>query len=148
MTKPIHLEARRALGLNQRETALLLGISKRTVQRWDAGRAAPYSHDYCALATAVFPHDQGLAARLAQLGGTTLEALGVAVQPPSKQGPTMEYLMDTLVSVAAVAGDSKPAAIRPAVAAAFTFARQFGLSLETVESALAGGGAKAAKAKA
>jgi transcriptional regulator with XRE-family HTH domain len=145
MPRHIHMEARAALGLNQRQTAELLGISKRTVQRWDSGRAYPYGHDYEALARALFPRDPALAARVAAAAGLTLEALGLAAKPPAqKQGPSMDYLLDTLVSVAAVAAESKPAVIRPAVAAAFTFARQFGLSLEAVESALA---AKVAKAK-
>ena len=58
-----------------------------------------------------------------------------------------DYLVDSLVCVAAIAMDAKPAVIRPGLAAAFTFARQLGLSVEVVELALVGEPARGAKAK-
>ncbi len=154
-TRPLHFEARDVLGLSKRETAKLLGVSGRTIQRWDSRDSSTYTLYYADFAKAVFSKDPGLALRLAQAAGTTLAALGLEVAsppappapPPPPVGPPLDYVVDSLVCVAAAAMDTKPQALRPALAAAFTFARQFGLSVEAVEQALVGEPPKAAKTK-
>jgi DNA-binding XRE family transcriptional regulator len=75
------LAARAVLGHGQAELGDLVGSSRRTVQRWDAGRGAPSAAQLAKLAAAVFPRDRELAQRLAQTAGTTLEGLGLAPQP-------------------------------------------------------------------
>jgi hypothetical protein len=154
-TRPLHYEARDALGLSKQETADLLRVSRRTVQRWDSNESGTYKLFYPELAIAVFPKDEELAGRLALAAGTTLKALGLEVAapaaapppPPKPVGPPIDYAVDSLVCVAAAAMDIKPAALRPGLAAAFTFARQFGLSVEVVEQALVGEPPKPTKVK-
>ena len=81
-------EAMRELGLNQRETAELVGCSLRTVQRWSAG-SWPWEPHVARIAQEVHPRRPELAAALAQSIGGTLESLGIVkpapvnvVQPP------------------------------------------------------------------
>jgi transcriptional regulator with XRE-family HTH domain len=131
MPIPLHMAASRTLGLNQRETAELCGVSTRTVQRWMNGRSALAPHDYRTLAQAVFPHDPELAGELAVAGGVTLEKMGLAEPPPS-----VDLIIDSVLCAAAVAVDMKPLELRPALLAAFKRARMLKLSLEAVESAL------------
>jgi transcriptional regulator with XRE-family HTH domain len=137
------------LGLNQRETAEVCGISLRTVQRWSAGRAHPSSFDYAKLAKAAFPRDKDLAARRASTGETTLAELGLVLPPspappppppppvPQTFGPA-ELVVDSILCAAAIAMDMKPLEIRPALAAAFRRSRQLGIPIEAVERALTG----------
>src|SRR5580658_1565840 len=80
------LEASRALSLNQRELAELLGISSRTVQRWFARRSSPISLHWHALARATHGAQPALAARLARQGGSSLEELALVAQPPPASG--------------------------------------------------------------
>jgi hypothetical protein len=141
---PLHFEAQSKLGLNQRQTAELCGISLRTVQRWAGRRSHPSSFDYTALAKASFPVDRDLAARLASAGGTTLVQMGLVVPvPPAPPlapqtfGPA-ELVVDSILCAAAIAMDMKPLEIRPALVAAFRRTRQLGIPIEAVERALTG----------
>ena len=144
-------QARSLLLLSQRTLGDLLGISRRTVQRWDAGRSHPSPFDLQKLAHAVHPKDPSLAAKLAKAAGTTLEALGLARVPPASQpspappaGPsppalpalTTRHLVDIVVCAAAEALDVPPPAVRPVLLAAFRKAREVGLKVEDVEGAL------------
>jgi len=144
----IDVEARRLLRLNQGETAELLGVNVRTVQRWDAGRSTPSHLDYQGLARATFPLNPTLAARLAVTGGTTLAALGLVAQPPatSAKPPAvpLELVIDSVLCAAAIAVDMKPLEIKPGIIAAFRRARQLGLDLEAAEKALVGAEAASA----
>ncbi len=141
---PLHFEAQSKLGLNQRQTAELCGISLRTVQRWAGRRSHPSSFDYTALAKASFPVDRDLAARLASAGGTTLAQMGLAVPAPPAPPPVpqtfgpAELVVDSILCAAAIAMDMKPLEIRPALAAAFRRTRQLGIPIEAVERALTG----------
>ncbi len=130
-----------ALGLNQNQLAQLLGASRRTGQRWTRGQSRPAAHQYQQLATLLIDKDREAAAEAAQLGGTTLEALGLA--GPSKAGPAVpvfapapEDIVDSIVCVAAEAANVGPAVMRPALLLAFTRARKLGLSIEATEKAL------------
>src|SRR5258708_38339150 len=87
MNVALTLEARSALSLNQRTLAEMLGISARTVQRWDARRSEPARSDWHAMARAVHPIDAELAERLAQAGRTSLAELGLVGAPPPPPAP-------------------------------------------------------------
>ena len=126
------LEASRALSLNQRELAELLGISSRTVQRWFARRSSPISLHWHALARATHGAQPALAARLARQGGSSLEELALVAQPPRAS----DVLADAVVCAAAEAIDVAPGAIRPALLAAVRRARQLRLTLEDLEVSL------------
>jgi DNA-binding XRE family transcriptional regulator len=135
MSVPLLLDARSALSLNQRSLAEFLGISSRTVQRWDAGRSQPVDAEWHKLARAVHPIDPELAARLAKAGRSSLDELGLgrAAPPPID----VRHLADGVVCAAAESMDLTPRAVRPAVFAAFRRARQMRLTVEDMESALA-----------
>ncbi len=159
MNVALTLEARSALSLNQRTLAEMLGISARTVQRWDARRSEPARSDWHAMARAVHPIDAELAERLAKEGRSSLEELGLvgaAAPAPPSSAYELHHLADAVVCAAAEAIDLPPRAIRQALIAAFRRARQMRLSVEDMESALAGkdagekrqGSAKADRKKA
>jgi transcriptional regulator with XRE-family HTH domain len=131
--------ARAALHLNQNELANKLGVSRRTGQRWTAHNG-PTGTDLHNLARLVHPADAALAAEIAAAGGTTLEALGVF--PPPAQVPAglpegqPDRVVDAVVCAAAEAMQVMPQSVRPAVLAAFTCARELGLTVEGVERVL------------
>jgi DNA-binding XRE family transcriptional regulator len=143
-------DARRALSLNQAQLAELLESSKRTVQRWETKRGAPYPDTVAKLAAHVHPHDAETAADLAATIGQTLESLGIVVPPPPVPPPPAplpapppgpppmprDLAVDAVVCVASDAMGAMPAAVRGGLLAAFRRARQLGLSCEEVERAL------------
>jgi DNA-binding XRE family transcriptional regulator len=138
------LKARDVLHMNQRELGEALGLSRRTIQRWDHGHGSPDSLDLAKLAALVHPRDASLAAQIAKAGATTLEKLGLAtpappvaaVAPPAPPPPPPPHLTDTVVCAAAEALDVPPPAVRPVLLAAFRRARVAGLRVEDVEAAL------------
>lgn len=137
-------DARQALSLNQQTLAEFLGISSRTVQRWDARESAPTNSDLHKLARAVHPINPELAARLAKEGSSSLEELGI-VRPPDPPPPApapqpayeLAHLADGVVCAAAESMGLTPLAIRPALLAAFRRAREMHLTVEQMEEALA-----------
>jgi hypothetical protein len=144
------LEARRVLIFGQRQLGALMGVSRRTVQRWDSGQGGPTPHELARLVVAVHPRDEPLAGKLATVAGTTLEALGlvkpppppaapppaVAPPPPPPPPPVSPRLVDTVVCAAAEALNVPPPAARPVLMAAFGRALEVGLSVEDVVKAL------------
>jgi hypothetical protein len=145
-------EARRLLRVNQRELGELLGLSSRTIQRWDkSGSFQPYFMPE--LARAVHPQDPALAARIAALVGRTLEDLGIApgpapapalpAPPPPHPGsvsfsPELKaHLVDAVVCAAADALSLPPASVRPALLAAFRKAAEVKLTIADVLAVLA-----------
>jgi len=143
--KGLDLQVRLALGMNQRQTGEFLGLSTRTIQRWDAGACAAASFHWEKLAKAIFPKDRELALRCAKMAGKTLDELGlVTVAAEPLVGPVApELVIDALVCVAADAVGMLPGAIRPALVAAFTRARQLGITVEMAEKSLVGKPARA-----
>ena len=132
------LEARHALVWHQGDLANLLKLSRRTVQRWDAGHGSPDATQLATVARAVFPKDAELASRLARAARTSLEELGLVITaapqtPISLLGPLM---VDSITCAAADAMNMAPDAVRPALRAAFERARDLGLSPADVASAL------------
>jgi hypothetical protein len=144
-------EAQRALSLNNRELAQLVGSSQRTVERWSGGGSTPYSDHITRLAVAVYPRNAEIARRLASFLGQSLESLGIekppppppapppppvvapppppVVQPPSPS-PLTPLLVEAVVAAAAEALDVSPHVARPAVLAAVERAKAAGLSLD------------------
>jgi hypothetical protein len=135
----LHLEARRVLVLGQRTLGERLGVSARTVQRWDAGESVPATFHWHEMARAVHPIDPGLAGRLAEVGGSSLAALGLAEPPTAVPSGAhdLRHLADGVVCAAAESIDLSPRIVRTALLAAFRRARAMNLTMEDVESALA-----------
>jgi hypothetical protein len=131
------LDARALLGHGQAGLGALLGSSRRTVQRWDAGRGRQTGPQLAKLAAAVFPRDADLAQKLARNAGTTLEGLGLVPPASSASGVGKPNpLVDSVVCAAAEALGTAPPAVRPVLLAAFRRAREVGLTLEDVERAI------------
>lgn len=154
MFRPIPIlmdDARRVLQVSQNGLAEKLGVSRRTGQRWSAGRG-PYGMDLQNMARLVYPLDVTLAAEIAAAAGTTLEVLGV-LPPPSLAAPVLpappasvappDRVVDAVVCAAAEAMQVMPQSVRPAVLAAFACARELGLTVEGVERVLRARGGKA-----
>ena len=144
-----------ALGLTQGGLADLLGISRRTVSRWDAGERDPSNEQLHQIARAIFPRDGELAAGLAAEGGTTLEGLGLVPRPappppappapptpPARAFPPVGLMIDSILLSAIEAAEGQRAslrerdAIREVLRAAFARARALGLTLDEVDEAL------------
>ena len=103
------LDAHKVLGANSySEFGTMAGTSKRTVQRWFSGQAAPAAHNYQALARLVHAKSPALAADLAAAGRTTLQALGIvdaapaAAPPAPPPPPPSDLVVDSLVCAAAL----------------------------------------------
>jgi hypothetical protein len=140
----------RALGLSQGGMGELAGSSRKTVGRWQAGRAAPSSSQVDVIAHALLPIDRELALALVlayndRLSTPELQPYHVAVQPflPPPAAPaspkrvTVEpHLIDAIVYAACAVADLSPKALRGAVAAAFQRAHELGLDNATVAEAL------------
>ncbi len=147
MSSPLPLlliQTRRALLLSQGQLAEMMGVAKRTMQRWEDRGAILLPSHIRTLATAAHPRDPALAARIAAYGNTSLEALGLVKPapahppvPPPAPLPTA-ILVDSIVCVAADAIGVPPRAIRPALEAAFVRARQVRLDVAAVADSLTG----------
>jgi hypothetical protein len=148
------LDTRRALHVSGNGLAALVGVSRRTGQRWNQGRG-PYTLDLRKIAELVFPVDAELAAELAEAAGATLESLGLVpatpvapVAPATPVAPTApmaapaprptppDRVVDAVVCAAAEAMQVMPQSVRPALLAAFACARELGLSVQDVERVL------------
>ncbi len=123
---------KRVVGWSQLDLANAAGVSRRTVQRWDAGQGSPQSLELEQMARSVHAKDRQLAHELAQMAGSSLEALGLATLAPPP-GPTLAHLVDSVVCAAADAGGVLPRDVRPILLAAFRSAREMGLDWATVE---------------
>ncbi|HEY8040968.1 MAG TPA: helix-turn-helix transcriptional regulator [Polyangiaceae bacterium] len=155
MPRPIPLLltlSRETLSLTQQELADLVRSSLRTVQRWEGRRGSPSPDELHALADAVRPRDHALASELdawaprpapppapvappSAQPAPLLPAPAAAMSPPSPPVPA-RVLVDSVVCAAAEAMTLAPQAIRPAVLAAFSRARDAGLTPEAVVAVL------------
>jgi transcriptional regulator with XRE-family HTH domain len=136
------INAQRALNLSQRQLAESLGLSVRTMGRWQAGRTSPHLDLLKKLAAMVHPHDAALASALAVEAGTTLEALGLVARraeapqaPPARAFPPVALIVDSVVHAATEAQRTE-APMREVLRAAFERARGIGLSIDEVCAAL------------
>jgi hypothetical protein len=155
MARPIPLLlvlTREAMGIYQQELADLAGSSLRTVQRWENARSTPAPWHFHRLADAVRPVNAQLAAELDEYAPRPAPPVVVAPPEPEPPPPPLPpapppppdpppiadaILVDAVVCAAAEAMSVVPQAIRPAVLAAFTWARAARLTVEAVIAVLA-----------
>ncbi len=127
----------------QSELGNLLGISKRTAQRYSSsGLPQYYLKD---LASLVHPVDADLATEIAASMGHTLLSLGI-VEPPvaiplpaapvPPPPPPPDGIVDAVVCAAAEAMEMMPRDVRPGLLAAFRRAREIGVTVDMVERVL------------
>ena len=120
-----------AIGKIQTTFAEFLGVSDRTMRRWQDGGTRLTLAMLLTLAGAVYPKDPALAARLAAAHGYTLEELGIGLPPD-------QLLAYAITSAAAEVVGVTPRDMRPALAAAFDKARAAGLTMEALHALFAG----------
>ena len=172
MSRPLPLLlvlSREALHLNQQELSALVGSSLRTVQRWENSRAHPSHWHIHRLTDAMASVDPQIAAELDELAPRPKPPPPPVVEPPPQPEPPPppppatppppppepppppripdEVLVDAVVCAAAEAMSLVPQAVRPAILAAFTRARDARLTPEAVVAVLSPSTAETTKAK-
>jgi transcriptional regulator with XRE-family HTH domain len=160
--KRMLIYAREALGLDQGDLARAMGVSRRTIIRWQKGQTAPVEaqiREFAAmvreqdedladelLASAMFellvrPEEVGTSAAVPGHGRNLMaaqsvvaapEASAALARPPQPPAPAPPHLIDAIVCAAADAADMIPRTMRPPLRAAFSRAAQLGLSIEAV----------------
>jgi len=141
------VRANGALGMTQEEFGVLLGVSRRTMIRWQQGDNGPPFQDWIKLVRHVYPRNAALAKEIATELGETLVTLGVEAPPlpvmppappavPVRPAPPVGDLVDSIVCAAAEAIAATPQAVRPALLAAFERAASVGLAVDDVRAAL------------
>jgi transcriptional regulator with XRE-family HTH domain len=139
---PLLTHAQHALGGTQTTLGELVGVTRRTVWRWQSGQSVPPVPSLETIARKVHPVDSALAERLAAAAGATLERLGiVAPKPSEKPDPLADPVksrvyVDSVVCAAAEAVVLPPGIVRRALAIAMTRARETGVSLDALADAL------------
>ena len=126
------------------ELANLLGCSRRTVQRHASNGGMRNHEDFITLVRATHPRDPVAAGQLADALGTSLAALGLedpAARASAADSTRREHA-DSVVSAAADVLQMPPAAVWPAIAAAFARASEMGASLGGLAAFLARGKGK------
>jgi ribosome-binding protein aMBF1 (putative translation factor) len=135
-------EARRALGMSQKEFGYAVGSSHRSAVRWDAGQSTPGRHELRKLAGLLYPIDRDLAVEVSAGAGETLESLGLEVPPPPPPPPPPapvvrpEDLVEIVVLAAVEQTGATPADARRWLHAVFKRAHDIGLTTDVVEKAL------------
>ncbi|HEV3190600.1 MAG TPA: helix-turn-helix domain-containing protein [Polyangiaceae bacterium] len=136
------VEAQNALGVSQGQLGDMLGLSRQTIWRYQTGQSNPLASSLQDLARRVRAIDARLAARLAG-AGTGARKTGFRIAAPARPtGPgggaiETRLMADAIVCAAAEALDSSPRTVRRALLAAFARARDTGLALDAIETALA-----------
>jgi len=141
------VEAQHTLLYSQTELGELVGVSRRTVWRWQGGQSSPDQRELLIIIRKVHAIDAPLAARLAAARGGTLESLGV-VPPKALEKPTEKpdpladpiqrrAFVDAVVCAAAEAVDVSPRVARRVLAIAVARARETGVSLDVLGETLA-----------
>jgi transcriptional regulator with XRE-family HTH domain len=127
---------RQALGTTQEELGRMLGVSRRTAQRWT--RQGIPSEELPNLARLVHAKDAALAAAIVAAAGTTLEAVGIVkpAAPPPLPPPLPDWAVDAVVCATAEAMHLLPNEVRPGLHAAFARAKEIGLSVDVIERVL------------
>jgi DNA-binding XRE family transcriptional regulator len=137
-----------ALGKTQETLGQLLGVSRRTMTRWQGGSNSPPIESWALLARHVHGADAALAERIASEMGETLVSLGIVPPPPAakpapaaaalppRPHPPIGDLVDSIVCAAAEAVSTTPQSIRPALLAAFDRTASIQLTVDAVRAAL------------
>jgi DNA-binding XRE family transcriptional regulator len=139
---------RAVLGMSQGELGDALGVSRRTIIRWQRGHTYPVPAQALQLADLVREEDDDLAdeliaaigideptqpeADIAQPAVASEAVVTSPAPPPEPTGPAPVHAIDSIVCVAADAASLVPRAMRPALLAAFTRAMEMGYTLEQV----------------
>ncbi len=124
VVRPLIGRVRGVLLHSQRQLGEALGISKRTVLRWEGGQSTPSDFQIAAMARLAYPTDRALASELAAALGKSLVDIGIEAPapPPSvpegPKRPATPYLVDSVVCVAAEAAAILPRAMRAPILAA------------------------------
>ena len=113
-----------ALGLTQKTLGSLLGVDRRTVQRWQDRGFAPTPDQVQTLARALRPVRPDLADQVVELGGHASMA--------APQTPASADVIDAILRAAADAGGMSPDAIRAVVTAAFVKAEEAGVDVRAI----------------
>ena len=122
--RPLLGRVRSAFIYSQRQLGEALGISKRTVLRWEGGQSTPSDIQVAAMARLVHPRDRELARELAAALGKSLVDLGIeapalpAPVPVGPKRPSTPYLADSVVCIASEAASMLPQAMRAPLLAA------------------------------
>jgi transcriptional regulator with XRE-family HTH domain len=139
--RPLVARAQLALGMTHRQFGGALGLSERTSLRWARGSSSMLLPQLRTLAELVYPKDPTLAAAIAEACSETLVSLGIVAPPAPGPAPAPRLaphlVADLVVCAAADALGAAPSTAQAAVLAAFTRARELGLSVAEVEKALA-----------
>jgi DNA-binding XRE family transcriptional regulator len=137
-----------ALGKTQETLGELLGVSRRTMSRWQGGSNSPSIEMWALLAQHLHGTDPALARRIASEMGETLVSLGIvppppaadpppaAAGPPPRPQPPIGDLVDSIVCAAAEAVSTTPQSIRPALLAAFDRTASVQLTVDEVRTTL------------
>jgi transcriptional regulator with XRE-family HTH domain len=166
--KRMLIYAREALGMDQGDLAGAMGVSRRTIIRWQKGQTTPVEAQIRELAAMVRQQDEDLADELLasamfellvrpeEVGASPAvpgegrdlmaapsvvaapQASATPAEPPQPPGPAPPHLIDAIVCAAADAADMIPRTMRPPLRAAFSRAAQLGLSIESVVLGLSG----------
>ena len=135
--------------MDQGDLARAMGVSRRTIIRWQKGQTAPVEAQIRELVAIVRQQDEDLADELLaaaifevlvrpeEVGAAhsvvaAPEASATPAGPPQPPGPAPPHLIDAIVCAAADAADMIPRSMRPPLRAAFSRAAQLGLSIESV----------------
>jgi hypothetical protein len=135
-----------ALGISQRKIGDLLGVSRRSIIRWQRGGATLSPTKWETLARACYPRDRDIAVQCAAYASQTLQSLGLeqpvppasaaAPAPSPRPPPSARHLADSVVCAAAEAMQLTPQAMRPGVFAAFERAAALGMTATEVLGAM------------
>jgi len=139
-TELFHL-GRMALGLTAVDAAALMGASRRTSQRWSAGRTSPDALSLHRLAVAVLPKDPKLAERIHAHAARGAAKAGLPLPPlaPPEGATPDPHAVDTILCAAADAMNLAPRAVRPGLLAALLRAKEVSMGVETMIMALRAG---------
>jgi transcriptional regulator with XRE-family HTH domain len=140
--------ARNALGMSREEVGRAMGVSFRTVVRWEGGHTMVDGPSFLELVPRLYPIDAKLAGEIAIACGARLAEMGLGPEAEAAAAITPPLLVDSVVCAAADALECAPAAARRAVLAAFRRARELRMTVDAVEKALAPPPARDASAPA
>jgi DNA-binding XRE family transcriptional regulator len=132
------LEARRFLAMTQQELGETLGLSARTIMRWERGQASPDPSEFLKLAAMLRDIDEP------ELAEELLAASGVIIETRWREGSpeagavsvATRHAVDSVLWAAAETMDGTLRQVRPAVLAAFARAKDMGLGIDAVVEAL------------
>src|SRR5258708_1157375 len=143
-TAELLVEAQNALEVSQGQLGDMLGLSRQTIWRYQTGQSNPLASSLQDLSRRVRAIDAELASRLAGAGTGARKTgfrIAAAARPTSTGGGRLvtdtRLMADAIVCAAAEALDPSPRTVRRALLAAFARARDHGLALDAIETALA-----------